>query len=216
MSQPVKVWDFAVRFFHWSQLLLIAGLWYTGEEGLMAQHQLLAYTLLALIVVRIVWGVIGSDTARFSRFAATPNNALRYLRRPYPVTGHNPASFYMIMLLIALVLLQLITGLATFDNSYLSDGPLVSVLPSAWVDIASAIHKININVLLAAIAVHVVAALWHSIRLHNVLWVMLSGKDRQTGEVPPKLKHSGWFFLLLALLLTALYYWQGAKLMALL
>lgn len=216
MSQPVKVWDFAVRFFHWSQLLLIAGLWYTGEEGLMAQHQLLAYTLLALIVVRIVWGFIGSDTARFSRFAATPNNALRYLRRPYPITGHNPASFYMIMLLIALVLLQLITGLATFDNSYLSDGPLVSVLPSAWVDIASAIHKININVLLAAIAVHVVAALWHSIRLHNVLWVMLSGKDSQAAGVPPRLKHSGWFFLLVALLLTALYYWQGAKLMALL
>ncbi|MDX5407341.1 MAG: cytochrome b/b6 domain-containing protein [Chromatiaceae bacterium] len=216
MSQPVKVWDFAVRFFHWSQLLLIAGLWYTGEEGLMAQHQLLAYTLLALIVGRIVWGFIGSDTARFSRFAATPARALRYLRRPYPVTGHNPASFYMIVLLIGLVLLQLITGMATFDNSYLSDGPLVSVLPSAWVDVASAIHKMNINVLLAAIAVHVVAALWHSIRLHNVLWAMLTGKDRHISEAHPKLKHSGWYFLLVALLLTALYFWQGTKLMALL
>jgi cytochrome b len=216
MSQPVKVWDFAVRFFHWSQLLLIAGLWYTGEEGLMAQHQLLAYTLLALIVARIVWGVIGSDSARFSRFAATPLEALRYLRRPYPVTGHNPASFYMIMLLIALVLVQLITGLATFDNSYITDGPLVSVLPSAWVDVASAIHKININVLLAAIAVHIVAALWHSLRLHNVLWVMLSGKDKLHSSETPQLKNTLWFFLLLALLLTALYFWQGAKLMALL
>ena len=39
MSQKVKVWDVAVRFFHWSQVLLIAALWYTGEEGLMAQHQ---------------------------------------------------------------------------------------------------------------------------------------------------------------------------------
>ena len=216
MSQKVKVWDFAVRFFHWSQVLLLAGLWYTGEEGLMAQHQLLAYTLLALIVVRIVWGFIGSDTARFSRFAATPNNALRYLRRPYPVTGHNPASFYMIMLLIALVLLQLITGLATFDNSYLSDGPLVSLLPAAWVDIASDIHKLNINILLAAIAVHIVAALWHSVRVHNVLQVMLSGYDTGGKASQPKLKNVSGFFLLLAALLIALYYWQGEKLMALL
>ena len=216
MSQQLKVWDFAVRFFHWSQLLLIAGLWYTGEEGLMAQHQLLAYTLLALVVSRIVWGIIGSDTAKFSHFAASPAAAWRYLRRPYAVAGHNPTSFYMIALLIVLVLVQLISGLATFDNSYLSDGPLVTVLPATWVDIASDIHKLNINILLAAIAVHIVAALWHSVRVHNVLQVMLSGYDTGGKASQPKLKNVSGFFLLLAALLIALYYWQGEKLMALL
>ena len=148
MSQKVKVWDLAVRFFHWSQLLLIALLWYTGEEGLMAQHQLLAYTLLALVVARIVWGFVGSDSAKFASFAATPTVAVRYLRKPYAVTGHNPASFYMIVLLITLMLLQLLTGLATLDNSYISDGPLVAWLPASWVELASDIHKININILL--------------------------------------------------------------------
>ncbi|WP_166835941.1 cytochrome b/b6 domain-containing protein [Rheinheimera pleomorphica] len=216
MSQQLKVWDFAVRFFHWSQLLLIAGLWYTGEEGLMAQHQLLAYTLLALVVSRIVWGIIGSDTAKFSHFAASPAAAWHYLRRPYAVTGHNPASFYMIALLIVLVLVQLISGLATFDNSYLSDGPLVTVLPATWVEMASEVHKININILLAAILVHIVAALWHSVRVHNVLWLMLSGKAHHSTALKIKLKNSIWFFLLFALLLTVLYYWQGAALMALL
>ncbi len=215
MSQPVKIWDLAVRFFHWSQLLLIAALWYTGEEGLMAQHQLLAYTLLALIVARVVWGFAGSNTARFTQFAATPARAMRYLRQPYPVAGHNPASFYMIMLLIGLALLQLLTGLATADNSYMSDGPLVGVLPAAWTDLASGIHKININILLAAVAVHVVAALWHSLRVHNVLAVMCTGTDKTvTAEV--EFKHSGWFFLLLAALLALLYWWQGGKLLALL
>ncbi|MDP2714023.1 cytochrome b/b6 domain-containing protein [Rheinheimera sp.] len=216
MSQKVKVWDLAVRFFHWSQLLLIAGLWYTGEEGLTAQHQLLAYTLLALVVARLVWGVMGSSTARFSRFAATPVATVRYLRRPQPVNGHNPASFYMIVLLLGLTLLQLLTGLATFDNSYMSDGPLVSLLPASWVDLASDIHKININILLAAIAVHIAAALWHSVRVHNVLLVMFSGKDHKAQSTPLQLKNSAWFFLLFAALLALLYYWQGNKLMALL
>lgn len=215
MSQEVKVWDLAVRFFHWSQLLLLAGLWYTGEEGLMAQHQLLAYSLLALVVARIVWGFAGSDSAKFSRFAATPTAALRYLRKPYAVTGHNPASFYMIILLITLVLLQLLTGLATFDNSYMSDGPLVALLPANWVELASDIHKININILLAAIAVHVVAALWHRFRVHNVLTALFTGKDK-TAQQAVKMRHSGWFFLVFIALLVLLYYWQGSKLMALL
>jgi cytochrome b len=216
MSQKVRVWDFAVRFFHWSQFLLVMGLWYTGEEGLMAQHQLLAYTLLAMILARLVWGWIGSDNARFSQFAAKPAAALRYLRKPYAVTGHNPASFYMIMLLLLLLLVQLLSGLATFDNSYISDGPLVSLLPDSWIGFASDIHSININILLSVIALHILAAMWHSTRVHNVVASMLSGNDNLTADKAPRLRHSGPFFLLLAILLTLLYYWQGAKLVALL
>ena len=216
MSQKVRVWDLAVRFFHWSQALLVLGLWYTGEEGLMAQHQLMAYVLLALLTARIVWGFIGSNNARFASFAAKPLAALRYLRKPYSVTGHNPASFYMIMLLLLLLLVQLLSGLATFDNSYTSDGPLVSLLSANLVDIASDIHSSNINLLLAFIALHIVAAIWHSLRVHNVLAVMLTGKARLPDAKAPTLRSSWPFFLLLALLLGLLYWWQGAALLALL
>mgnify|MGYP006146216903 CR=1 FL=1 len=216
MSQKVKVWDFAVRFFHWSQLVLLIGLWYTGEEGLMALHQILAYSLLALIAARVYWGLFGNKYARFSTFSATPTTAFRYLRKPGAVNGHNPASFYMIVLLIILVLLQLLSGLATSDNSYISDGPLVTSLPAGWVDIASEIHKININILLAAIAVHIVAALWHSFSVHNVLAVMITGTDKQSAVPQQSLRHSVWFFILFAGLLALLYFWQGHKLVALL
>lgn len=214
MQQLTKVWDLAVRFFHWSQVLLIAGLWYTGEQGLMAQHQLLAYTLLALIVARLVWGFAGSQTARFSDFAATPAKAWRYLRQPRPVAGHNPASFYMIMLLLLLVIVQLLSGLATFDNSYLSDGPLVALLPQAWVDIASVVHEININILLGAIALHIIAAIWHSFRVHNVIKLMFTGKEPVISE-SKTFRHSGWFFFIFTALLIGLYVWQGRSLMAL-
>jgi cytochrome b len=215
MSQKVRVWDFAVRFFHWSQLLLLIGLWYTGEEGMMAQHQLLAYSLLAIIAARLYWGLFGNKYARFSSFAAKPAVALRYLKQPVAVNGHNPASFYMIVLLLTLLLLQLLSGLATFDNSYTSDGPLVSLLPSALVDIASDWHKLNFDLLMMAICVHVCAAIWHSLRLHNVIGTMITGKDNIVDE-PEELRSSWPYFAVVMALLIGLYLWQGHKLVALL
>ncbi|MGI5308764.1 cytochrome b/b6 domain-containing protein [Rheinheimera sp. WS51] len=215
--KKVPVWDLAIRVFHWSQVLLIAGLWYTGEEGYIAQHQLLAYTLLALVISRIIWAFIGSKHARVASFAASPKQAIGYLFKPTAKLGHNPASFYMIILLIILTLVQLITGLATFDNSYLSDGPLVAYLSSDLVDLASSIHSINITILLAAIAVHVIAAVWHSLRVHNVIAVMITGKDtlskNDAGSEPVSgFVHSGWFFLIVVVLLVGFYFWQGQSL----
>ena len=172
MLVKVQVWDLAVRVFHWSQVVLLAALWYTGNEGLMAQHQLLAYTLAALLIARICWGFYGSVTARFSHFAASPLAAVRYLRNPKPVLGHNPAGGYMIFALLSLLSVQILSGLATFDNSYISDGPLVRHLAEDWVSLASKIHKLNIDLILICVAVHILAAIWHSIRHDNVIGAM--------------------------------------------
>ena len=72
-------------------------------------------------------------------------------------------------------------------------------------------------ILLAAIAVHVIAAVWHSLRVHNVIAVMITGKDTQSkndaGSEPVSgFVHSGWFFLIVALLLVGFYFWQGQSL----
>jgi len=213
MSVKVQVWDLAVRVFHWSQVLILGGLWYTGTEGLMAWHQLLAYTLAALLIARIAWGFYGSSTARFASFIYTPAAAVRYLRQPQPVLGHNPASSFMIFALILLISLQLLTGLATFDNSYISDGPLVALLPDAWVSLASKIHKTTIDIILIAVAVHVLAAVWHSIRYDNVILAMFSGKTDVKGTERPVLKSSWSYFLLVVVLLLGFYLWQGEMLL---
>lgn len=214
MSVKVQVWDLAVRVFHWSQVLLLVGLWYTGSEGLMAQHQLMAYTLAALLIARICWGLYGSLSARFSHFAATPLAAFRYLRQPKPVLGHNPAGSYMIFLLIFLVSLQLLSGLATFDNSYISDGPLVRYLAGDWVSLASKVHKLNIDLIMICVAVHVVAAIWHSWRHDNVILTMITGKAKhQVTLAKPLVKHSWSYFVLVAALLVLFYFWQGEMLL---
>ena len=216
MAQKIKVWDSAVRFFHWTIVLLFAGLWYSGSEGYIALHQLFAYSLASLIIARIGWGIWGSDTARFSKFAATPGAAINYLRHPKPVVGHNPASSYMIFTLLVLLLLQIISGLATFDNSYMSDGPLVAILPASWVNVASGIHEFNINIILALVTVHVFFALWHSWRHDNVIKTLFTGNTSDDDGFQPTLRNSWSFFVLLLVLLLLLYYWQGRVLLALL
>lgn len=221
MAQKIKVWDSAVRFFHWTLVLLVAGLWFSGSEGYIAIHQLLAYSLVSLLIARIGWGIWGSQTARFNQFAASPKAAVQYLRHTRPVVGHNPASSYMIFTLLGLLLLQIISGLATFDNSYMSDGPLVAMLPASWVALASVIHQFNINVILALITVHIVFALWHSWRYDNVIKTMITGTTvaKTTGSEiikQPHLRASWSFFVMLAALLLLLYYWQGRKLLVLL
>ncbi|KKO48782.1 cytochrome B561 [Arsukibacterium sp. MJ3] len=216
MVQKIKVWDGAVRFFHWTMVLLVAGLWYSGSEGYIALHQLLAYSLAALLLARIGWGIWGSQTAKFSQFAATPKAAVQYLRNSKPVIGHNPASSYMIFTLLSLLLLQIGSGLATFDNSYMSDGPLVALLPEAWVELASAIHKRNIDVILILVAVHIGFALWHSWRHDNVIKTLITGNTDRV-NAPQLLFRKSWsFFVILAVLLATLYYWQGRPLLPLL
>lgn len=215
MSVKVQIWDAAVRVFHWSQVLLLAGLWYTGTEGLMAWHQLLAYTLAALLISRIAWGFYGSSNARFSQFLYSPKTAWRYLRKPTPVAGHNPAGSYMIFALILLLMLQLLSGLATFDNSYINDGPLVAHLSEDWVSLASSVHKTTIDIILIAVCLHVLAALWHSFKHDNVIVSMLSGNSRAVSAAQaPTLVNSWSFFVLAALLLVAFYFWQGKMLLS--
>lgn len=214
MQNKIRIWDRAVRFYHWSQVALLGGLWYTGKEGLMAWHQLLAYGLAAVLLARIAWGVYGSQSARFSQFAASPLKALRYLKTSAPVAGHNPASFYMIITLIGLLLLQLLTGLATFDNTYMSDGPLVAYLSSDMVDLASRIHKLNIDLIIICVVIHVAVAIWHSIRHQNVIGSMISGKAIVPSNVAaPKMKNSWSYFVLVALLVVVFYLWQGKALL---
>ena len=79
---PVRAWDLGVRVFHWSLLVLLTGLWLTGEsEGdWMEVHQWLGISALALVLSRIAWGFVGSETARFGHFIRGRGAVVTYLR----------------------------------------------------------------------------------------------------------------------------------------
>ena len=70
----VRIWDLPTRLFHWLLVILIVLLYATGEYGLldMNWHFWFGYASLALLIFRLLWGFVGSSTARFANFLRGP------------------------------------------------------------------------------------------------------------------------------------------------
>ena len=190
MLLPMRVWDLATRLFHWALLLAIV-VAYTSicladgpYAGLMMRvHVICGETVLGLVLFRILWGLFGSDTARFSHFLRSPLAALRYLaqfrrREPDLQVGHNPAGGWMVLLLLLLVAVQVGTGLFANDDGN-TTGPLAQFVAKPMSDQLSKLHGINFNILAAAIALHVITVLFYTVvKGHNLVRPMLTGKKR--------------------------------------
>ncbi|TCI05161.1 cytochrome B [Corallincola luteus] len=203
----IRVWDLPVRLFHWCQAGLFVAMWATAEFGEMDWHLWLAYCLITLWTSRIVWGVIGSDTARFSQFFRSPIAAWGYLRgSPHTQLGHNPAGGWMVMLLLLLMGLQFGSGLFTSDDIF-TEGPLYSLVSD---DVASFMgwwHEVNFNLLLAAVALHLLAVIVYEVKGHRLIPAMFSGVRLRNGEPEVTFRASWLWWLVLLIGGGVLYYW---------
>lgn len=215
--RPVAVWDLPVRLFHWTLVALLIVAWSTAHGGLdwMRYHLLAGYAILALVVFRLMWGFFGSFHARFSSFLASPRAAWRYgvglaQGRHQSYLGHNPLGGYMVLLLLALVLTQVVTGLFASDDIFFR-GPLASHVSGRFSRAATAVHKLNINLLIAAVALHVIAIAYYRWRLgENLVKAMFTGKKEVEcglGQPPAQTEVSIWRALILGILSIALAAW---------
>jgi cytochrome b len=204
--QPVRrrvlVWDAPTRLFHWLVVVLVAGAYATLKLNWMDWHVRIGEALLALVLFRLLWGCFGSETARFGSFVASPESAVRHLRHlfrrePDLQVGHNAAGGWMVLLLLALLLTETLSGLYVY-NEVADEGPLSEWVPAWIADAISTLHAVVWDVLLAAVTLHVlVIALYAVVKGHNLLRPMLSGyKPLPTTVAAPRQKP-----ILLALLL---------------
>ncbi|HUN44610.1 MAG TPA: cytochrome b/b6 domain-containing protein [Acetobacteraceae bacterium] len=201
---PLVVWDLPVRLFHWLTVVLIATAYVTWRLNWMAWHAYAGEAVLALVLFRLAWGLIGSDTARFRHFMASPATAIRHLthafrREPDTQIGHNAAGGWMVLLLLALLLGQTLTGI--IDNNDIADaGPLTDIMP-AWVaNLIDNLHTWLWNALLAAIALHLLAIASYALaKGHNLVRPMLTGrKALPRDRVAPRLASTMLAVLMLA------------------
>jgi cytochrome b len=131
----VLVFDAPIRVFHWLIVVLVAAAYATWRLNWMVWHGWVGDAVLALSLFRLLWGFFGGETVRFSRFLASPRTAVQHLR--YALrresdrqVGHNPAGGWMVLLLLALLLAETLTGLYV-ANDIANEGPLTEVVP-AW------------------------------------------------------------------------------------
>jgi cytochrome b len=184
LERRVRVWDAATRLFHWSIVLLIVAAYVTTRLNWMDWHVRAGYAVLTLVLFRILWGFFGSDTSRFARFLVGPRAAIGHLRHalrrePDHQPGHNPAGAWMVVLLLALLLAETLTGL--FINNDIADenGRFSNVTPAAVANAITALHSWIWQALLAAVALHVLAILVYALgKGQNLIAPMVTGNKR--------------------------------------
>lgn len=198
MKQNVRVWDLPIRLFHWILVVLMVVMIYTGNEGgdWLLWHIRVGYAIATLLIFRLIWGVIGSQTARFSQFVKGPSMIIKYLRGELSedeVPGHNPLGALMVLALLALLIFQTVTGLLSSDiDSFLFDGPLVHLVGSELSEEITIIHKLFVNILLGFIAMHVAAVLFYwLVKKTNLIRPMFTGiKPMASSHEIPRLEFS--------------------------
>lgn len=175
-TNPVRVWDLPVRLGHWTLAGAFAVAWLTADSESWRQvHVWAGYVMAAVILLRLVWGVVGTRHARFSTFLHRPAAVLDYLKslptsRPQHWTGHNPAGGYAIVALLAL-------GLATAGSGWLT----FNDVGGEWLEEG---HEALAEVLLAVVGLHLAGVAVSSL-LHgeNLVRAMVTGyKGRAPGR----------------------------------
>ncbi|MBI4754491.1 MAG: cytochrome b/b6 domain-containing protein [Betaproteobacteria bacterium] len=181
---PVRVWDPVVRLGHWTLAGAFAVAWVTADsESWRLVHVWAGYVMAAVILLRLVWGVVGTRYARFSSFLHRPAAVLAYLKslptsRPQHWTGHNPAGGYAIVALLAL-------GLAAAGSGWL----VYNEVGGEWMEEG---HEALAEALLAVVGLHLAGVAVSSL-LHgeNLVRAMVTGWKGAAPDGSTRGDHAG-------------------------
>ena len=196
LRQLILVWDMPVRVFHWLLVICFAGAWLTSESERLAMiHYAFGYTACLLVLIRLIWGLIGTRYARFSQFLKSPRVVLTHFtdmlkgHRHHDV-GHNPAGGLVMVALMLLILLIGFTGYLTMKE-FLGD-------------FVSEIHEAVASLALGLVILHIFAAIAMSvIEKQNLAKAMLTGKKI---GLPEQAIRYPQYFIGTAILIAATYF----------
>ena len=167
----VRVWDVPVRVFHWLLVLSFAGAWLSAEsERWRLLHVTLGYTVAGLVAFRLVWGLVGTRSARFASFVRGPAAVAAYVKgllagRAPHTTGHNPAGALAIVGLLGLAAMTTAMGWATYNE--------------LGGDLTEEGHELAANAMLLLVGVHLAGVLVGSLaHRENLVRAMFTGRKR--------------------------------------
>ena len=169
----LRIWDLPTRLFHVAFALTVTGAIACAKlgSGLMTWHVRLGIVALALLVFRVIWGLVGPRTARFSQFVVSPTRAWHYLRHESSAhgayAGHNPAGGWSVIAMLVIIGFQAVTGLFANDEITI-EGP----------------HKINEKPLFAILILHLLAIVVYTAKGQSLIKAMVTG-DTPVSGLPP-------------------------------
>ena len=166
-----RVWDPLLRVLHWSLVAAVALGWATTAWST-TFHEAVGYAGLVIVVLRVVWGFVGTRHARFAAFVrgprATFTYAARIMRGDAPRhLGHNPLGAWMAIVLLACVPALALTGWLYRTERFWGE---------VWLD---ALHQAIAWTMLALVVLHVAGAIatgWN--HRENLVRAMFTGRKR--------------------------------------
>jgi cytochrome b len=193
-AHTVRVWDAPLRIFHWGLVASVTTAIASGLKGgdWMELHGKAGIAIAGLLAFRLVWGVVGSETARFTSFVRGPSAIAAYLRGRWQGLGHNPLGALSVLAILALLSAQVVTGLFGNDEIAFS-GPL-----SAWVSEDTSIwmtgkHRLLVYGVYAILALHILAILGYRVfKKESLVPPMVTGEKAVVEAVMPPRAAPGW------------------------
>lgn len=207
-TQKTTVYDWPTRIFHWLFALLFLGAYIIVEtvdddNPLFTLHMMAGLTIGFMLIMRILWGFIGTTYARFSSFEFNPIELVRYLKdvvfaKTKRYLGHNPASSYAAIIMFICAAGLAITG--------------VMMTGGSETDFYEETHELLANIFLITVIAHIGGIIFHHVKHRDSLWSsMLDGKKE---DLPKKSgirnskQFAGMLFLILTLIWTSYLYSQ--------
>ncbi len=185
-NTTIRVWDLPLRVFHWSLFVCVVGAFVSAKIGgdAMRWHFYCGYSILTLMLFRIVWGFVGSHTARFANFSPNPLAAWRTLRGAVGhYLGHNPAGALSVYALLCSLTFQATSGLFSNDD-IASEGPLMVKVSKELSDQITSWHKINEKIIIGLVLLHLSAIIYHRyVKKERLVRAMVIG-DKPLNIVP--------------------------------
>ena len=196
-EQPV--WDVPVRLVHWSLAALIGFSWWSVHNHHTDWHIWSGCAILTLLIFRILWGFVGSSTARFSNFVRGPLAIGEYVRGRWKGVGHTPIGALSVLVLFAAVAVQVGLGLISEDEDGIYAGPLSGLVSTDTSDKARDIHEWWFNVLLGLIVLHLAAIIFYRLRGKGLTKAMITGRVALDPGVQP-MKPGKWWAAMMCLI----------------
>ncbi|AMO72831.1 hypothetical protein AZE99_14110 [Sphingorhabdus sp. M41] len=188
------VWDAAIRLVHWLMVVLAPLLWWTAEEGYMDWHKGFGLTMFGLVLFRLIWGLIGTWTARFLPMVRQIGSIKSYIgtlrSREHGATfGHSPLAVLSVFALLLALTTQVTTGLFSVDVDGLESGPLAVLVSFDTGRQFAEFHEFNFNLLAGLIGLHITAiAVYRFVLREKLVRPMITGSrprdDFSTAQLP--------------------------------
>jgi cytochrome b len=191
MVATIRVWDLPTRLFHWLLVACVIGSVVTGKigGGAIHWHARLGYAVLALLLFRLVWGLVGGHWSRFASFTYSPASLYRQLRGQSPPkhrVGHSPLGAVSVFAMLGVLMAQVGTGLIS-DDEISFTGALNRLVSTAQGLQATAYHKqYGQWLVVGLVALHLGAVLYYLLRKHdNLILPMFHGNKQAVHAAAP-------------------------------